>query len=112
MGGVLVDDDHAVPGLGDDIGLMHLGAGRAEWEIHRIEDRRRCGVFGDARGPVRLSAGGDFRKAGNRLDSGGECAAKPLRGCGLPAALAPGGIAGGGGRRRVSAGSKAAQGRA
>ena len=42
VGGVLVDDDHAVAGLGDDVGLVHLGAGRAEREVDRV-DRRRGG---------------------------------------------------------------------
>ena len=30
MGRVLVDDDHAVGGLGDDIGLVKLGPGHAQ----------------------------------------------------------------------------------
>ena len=49
MGGVLVDDDHAVPGLGDDIGLMDLGASRTQGEVDGIEWGRGAG-FGKANG--------------------------------------------------------------
>jgi hypothetical protein len=46
VGGVLVDDDHAVAGLGDDVGLVHLGPGRAQREVDGIE--HRGGAFADA----------------------------------------------------------------
>ena len=42
MGGVLVDDHEAVPGLGQDIGLVDLRARRAErTERERIERQAR-----------------------------------------------------------------------
>ena len=37
VGGVLVDDDHAVAGLGDDVGLVHLGPRGAERIVDGIE---------------------------------------------------------------------------
>ena len=91
MGGVLVDDDDAVAGLGQDIGLVHLGPRRAQRVVDGIEHRGRRALLGDARLPVRLGAGGDLGKPRDRLDGGGERAL----GLGLPAALAPGGMAGG-----------------
>jgi hypothetical protein len=44
VGGVLVDDDHAVAGLGDDVGLVHLGPRRAERIVDRIERHGRRGL--------------------------------------------------------------------
>ena len=54
--GVLVDDDDAVAGLGDDIGLVQLGAGGAEREGRwGRSPRRRRGASGRlARGPRAL----------------------------------------------------------
>jgi hypothetical protein len=57
VGGVLVDDDDAVAGLGDDVGAVHLGPGGAEGKSmgsgdpavdHRGGD---CSVEGPARQP-------------------------------------------------------------
>ena len=49
VGGVLVDDDHAVAGLGDDVGLVHLGPRRAQ----RIVDAGRTTGAGVALGDGR-----------------------------------------------------------
>ena len=43
MRGVLVDDDDGMAGLGDDIGLVELGAGGAERVGQRIGGRRLAG---------------------------------------------------------------------
>ena len=36
MGSVLIDQDHAVAGLGDDVGLMDLSAGGTKGPINQI----------------------------------------------------------------------------
>ena len=41
MGGVLVDDDQAVAGLGDDIGAVQLGPGGAERIVERVDPAAR-----------------------------------------------------------------------
>src|ERR1700743_3586495 len=41
MGGMLVDDNEPVAGLGNDIGLVNLGARRAERAVHEIAGRLR-----------------------------------------------------------------------
>ncbi len=64
MGGVLVDDDHAIAGLGDDIGLVHLAAGRAERIVDGIEHRlRRLGDAGRRGGFTVVGAGRDLGQA-------------------------------------------------
>ncbi|MNT91290.1 hypothetical protein D3C72_2323580 [compost metagenome] len=88
MGGVLIDDDQAVAGLGDDIGAVQLGAGGAERVVDQVGRRRGAGrnlagVFGldftqgaeagggGFAGPGVLDAGGAFVEAGQVLGGGG-----------------------------------------
>ena len=58
MGGMLVDDDDAVARLGDDIGLVQLGARNAKRKVVR----RGLGLWLKA-GGWRVIAGAVFRKA-------------------------------------------------
>src|SRR5579863_8959780 len=79
---MLVDDDDAVAGLGDDVGLVQLGAGGAEREVDRIEHGGGAGLCDSG---WWLEAGRDLGDAGqDRLQR-----ARP------PAACAPRGEAGG-----------------
>ena len=67
---MLIDNDHAVSGLGDNIGLMDLGPGRAKGIIQRIDAwlSARIGsfVFSDAG----FDTGGDFGETGQGLRAG------------------------------------------
>ncbi len=74
---VLVDDDDPVPGLGDDIGRMELGPGRAE----RVRPGPRRGVVG------RRSGGGEVvrLRLQRRLESGEAASARwPVTGAPAP----------------------------
>ena len=59
MRGVLVDDDDAVAGLGDDVGLVHLRPRRAEGVVQGV-DHASGGLFDR----LILNAGGDLLQAG------------------------------------------------
>ncbi len=91
MGGVLVDDDDAVAGLGDDVGLVHLGPRGAEGEGGGVlldmdvgqRQGRLEGVVGETGGEVGLGPGRDAAEAG-------QVRGRRRRG---PAARAPGRIA-------------------
>ena len=77
VGRVLIDDHDAVPGLGHDVGLVHLGAGGPQREVDRVEGHRRRRSFvkpwllavRHGAGPIlsRLRAGRDLGQAGDGL---------------------------------------------
>ena len=68
VGGVLIDDDEAVAGLRDDVGLVHLGARRAERSVAQFRRRLDHGGFG--------GRGSDLERGLRRL---GETECGPMR---------------------------------
>jgi hypothetical protein len=95
VGGVLVDDDDAVAGLGHDVGFVHLGPGGAQREVEGVDDLGR-GASGFRQGRagvvVAFVAGGGLGQTRQRVGQG--------RGPGLGPVLGP--VMGG---RRVGLGS-------
>ena len=90
VGGVLVDDDDAVPGLGDDVGLVELRAGRAERMVDRlgrVGDRRHPPAAGPRLGaaPVRRRRPAAPRRSRRRRRASaavaGSAGAPPAAGC-------------------------------